>query len=140
MTELVYTFDSPDDARLYLREASTLWVVWIVGLAGLMVAHALLLIVWAVAVLVALVFVTRPLQRRAEEMVPENKLEGGKINTALRGGTTRDRALRDLFYGTAPVRAALETIGMSQRWIVIRHLVVALTLLALVYVVFNPLP
>lgn len=140
MTELVYNFDDPDDARLYLREVSTLWVVWIVGLAGLMVAHAAVLIVWAVAVLVALFFVTRPLQRRAEELVPENKVEGGKINTALRGGTTRDRALRDLLYGTPPVRSALQAIGMSQRWIVIRHLVVALTLLGLVYVVFAPLP
>jgi len=140
MTELIYTFETPNDAMVYLREVSTLWVIWIVGLAGLMVTHAVVLIVWAVVVLVSLYFAARPLQRRAEELVPENTVEGGKVNTALRGGTTRDRALRDYFYGTAPLEAALDAAGMSRRWVVIRHLIVALTLLALVYVVFGPRP
>lgn len=140
MTELVYKFDTPDEAWVYLREVSTLWVVWIIGLAGLMVTHAVLLIVWAVTVLVALYFAARPLQRRAEELVPENTVEGGKVNTALRGGTTRDRALRDYFYGTAPLEAALDAAGMSRRWVGVRHLMVALTLLSLLYVVFGPRP
>ena len=140
MTELVYQFDNPDEARTYLREVSTLWVTWIVGLAGLMVTHAAILIVWAVVVLVALYFASRPLQQRAEKLVPENAVEGGKLNTALRGGTTRDRALRDYFYGTAPLEAALDAAGMSRRWVAIRHLMVTLTLLSLVYVVFGPRP
>ena len=140
MSESIYKFDGPDDARAYLREVSNVWVFWIVGLAGLMLTNAIVLIVWAVVVLVGLLFVTRPLQRRAEQLVPENKVEAGKVNTALRGATTRDRVLRELFYGTGPLRSALELAGISQRWVVVRHLVVALTLLALVYVVFGPRP
>lgn len=140
MSELTYTFDGTEDARTYLREVSTLWVTWIVGLAGLLITHAVLLFVWAVVVLVSLFFVARPLQRRAEQAVPENQVEGGVVNTALRGGTTRDRALRDYFYGTAPLREALRMTGMSERWVVMRHLVIALTLLGLVYVVFGPRP
>ena len=140
MTDLTYAFDGPDDARSYLREASTVWVVWILALVGLMVTHAVVLAVWAVIGLTTLLIVARPLQRRAERLVPENKVEAGKVNTAMRGGTTRDRVLRELFYGTGPVRAALDTAGMSQRWVVIRHLVVALTILAMIYVVFGPRP
>jgi len=140
MTELVYKFDTPEEAMVYLREVSTLWVVWIVALAGLMVTHAIVLIVWAVTVLVALYFATRPLQQRAEELVPENTVEGGKVNTVLRGGTTRDRALRDYLYGTKPLESALEAAGVSRHWVMIRHVVVLLTLLSLVYVVFGPRP
>ena len=140
MTELVYQFDNPDEARAYLREVSTLWITWIIGLAGLMITHALLLVVWAVVVLVALYYAARPLQQRAEELVPENTVEGGKLNAALRGGTTRDRALRDYFYGTEPLEAALDAAGMSRRWVGLRHLMVALTLLSLLYVVFGPRP
>ncbi len=140
MSDQVYTFNGAEDARVYLREVSTLWVVWIVGLAGLLVTHAVVLIVWGVAVFIALFFVARPLQRRAENMVPENKVEAGKVNTVMRGGTTRDRVLRDLFYGTGPLHAALDEYGMSRRWVVLRHLVIALTILAMVYVVFGPRP
>ncbi len=140
MSDPIYTFNDPEDAWAYLREVSTVWVFWIVGLAGLLLTHAVVLIVWAVLVLVGLLFVTRPLQRRAEKLVPENKVEAGKVNTALRGGTTRDRVLRELFYGTGPLRNALDLTGLSRHWVVIRHLVVALTLLSLVYVVFGPRP
>ena len=138
MTELVHTFEDPADARAYLREVSTAWGVWIFGLTALLVTSAVVLIVWAIVVIVALVFVARPLQRRAEQLVPDNKVEGGTVNVAMRGGTTRDRALRELFYGTKPLRAALAVAGMNERWVFIRHLVVALTILALFYVVFGP--
>jgi len=139
MSESAYTFDGPEDARVYLREVSTIWVVWLAALVGLMMTNAILLIVWAVVALVALVILARPLQHRAEKMAPEYKIEGGKLNTALRGGTNRDRILRDLFYGTGPLYAALDTAGMSRRWVAMRHLVVAFTILALVYVVFSPM-
>ena len=66
MSELIYEFDDPDDARAYLREVGVLWVTWIVGLMGLMLTHAVVLVVWGVVVLVALYFAVRPLKRRAE--------------------------------------------------------------------------
>lgn len=140
MSDEAYTFNGAEDARVYLREVSTVWAVWVVGLAGLLATHAVVLIVWGVVVFVALYFAARPLQVRAETIVPENQVEDGKVNTVLRGGTTRDRVLRDLFYGTEPLQAALDEYGMSRRWVVVRHLVIALTFLALFYVVFGPRP
>jgi hypothetical protein len=140
LSDLIYTFDGPDDARLYLRQIGTLWAAWVVALVGLLIAHAFVLIVWGVVAVVGLLLLARPIQARAERVVPENQVEGGAVNTALRGGTTRDRALRELAYGTAPMRVALETAGLSQRWVVTRHLVVAVTLLGMAYVVFGPRP
>ena len=140
MTEFTYTFDNRDDALTYLREVGALWIGWVVALFGLMLTNAGLLIVWGVASLVVLMLLARPLQRRAEKAVPENQVEGGAINTALRGGTTRDRVLRDLSYGAGPLRAALDTVGWSQRWVLARHVVVALSLLALAFVIFGPRP
>ncbi len=140
MSNLVYTFDSPDDARTYMREVITLWVAWAVGLAGLLATNAGILAAWAVVTLVTLFLLARPIQRRAEQVVPVSQPEGGVVNTALRGGTTRDRALRELLYGTGPQRVALKMAGMSQRWVGLRHLVVALTFLGMAYVVFGPRP
>ena len=136
----MYTFDGPSDAGTYLRQVGTLWAVWVVGLGGLLVTQAVILIAWAVVVFAALLLLARPIQARAEKAVPENQVEGGAVNTALRGGTTRDRALRELAYGTAPLRIALRTVGASERWVILRHVVVALTILGMVYVVFGPRP
>lgn len=140
MAEFTYTFDNRDDALTYIREVAALWVGWVVALFGLMLTNAGLLIAWGVASLVVLMLLARPLQRRAEKAVPENQVEGGAINTALRGGTTRDRVLRDLSYGSGPLRAALDTLGWSQAWVITRHVVVALSLLALMFVIFGPQP
>lgn len=138
MTEIEYAFDGPADARAYLREVGTLWVVWIVGLAAVMFTHGVTLIIVAVVLLVSLLMLARPLLPRTEMLVPENRREGGKLETALRGGTTRDRVLRELAYGVAPMEAALDTAGYSPRWIVARHLVIALTILAFIGVIVVP--
>jgi len=140
LTELNYTFAGAQDARLYLRQIGTLWAVWVVGLFGLLLTDALLLIIWAVVIIGTLLILARPIQARAEEIVPKNEVEGGAVDTALRGGTTRDRALRELAYGTHPLRVALVTAGYSPRWVMARHFVVAMTILGLVYTVFGPRP
>ncbi len=77
------------------------------------------------------------IQARSIRAVPENAVEGGALNTAFRGGTTRDRALRELLYGTAPLRIALSDLGLNPRWVVMRHLVVTLTIFAMVYIVLG---
>ena len=128
MTEIEYAFDGPADARAYLREVGTLWAVWIVGLAAVMFTHGVTLIIVAAALLVSLLMLARPLLPRTEILVPENR----------RGGTTRDRVLRELAYGVAPMEAALDTAGYSPRWIVVRHLVIALTVLAFIGVIVVP--
>jgi hypothetical protein len=122
-----------------LREIGVLWAVWVAGLAAVLLTHGLALLIVAVVLLVALLVLARPLLPRTEVLVPENRKEGGVLETALRGGTTRDRVLRELAYGAAPMDAALETAGLSPRWVVVRHLVIALTLLAFIYVVVVPL-
>ncbi len=140
MDELTYTFDNPADASRYLREIGVLWGAWVVGLAGLLVTDALLLIVWGVVVIAALVYLARPIQRRAERLVPDNKIESSRLEGLFRGGTTRDRAIRDLAYGAEPLRAALSTAGLSERWMTLRQVIIALSLLALIYVLANPIP
>lgn len=138
MDKQPYTFANRDDAARYLRQVGVLWTGWVIGLSGLLLTNALLVIFWGVATVVVLMFLARPLQRRAETMVPDNKVVGGKLDTALRGGTTRDRVLRDLAYGTEPFRAALNMVGRSEAWVAIRHLIIALTIFGLIYVVANP--
>ena len=46
--------------------------------------------------------------------------------------------LRELAYGVAPMEAALDTAAYSPRWIVARHLVIALTILAFIGVIVVP--
>jgi hypothetical protein len=137
--EIEYTFSSRRDAREYLREVALLWVVWVVGLVVILLVQGTLLVVTSLVVLVALGVLARPLLPRTEALVPVNKREGGAARAALRGGTTRDRVLRDLAYGDAPVIAALAAAGLSSRWMATRHMVVAVTLIAFGFVVFDQL-
>lgn len=139
MSEIEYTFSNPADARDYLREVGLLWGIWVVGLMAVLFTHGVSLLIVAVMLLTALLVLARPLLPRTEKLVPENRREGGAIDAALRGGTTRDRVLRELAYGAAPMEAALRTAGLSPRWVMARHVVIALTLLAFVYVIVVPL-
>ena len=139
MSEIEYTFSSPADARSYLREVGLLWGVWLVGLAAVLLTHGVTVLIVAAVLFPALLILARPLLPRTDKLVPENRKEGGVFETALRGGTTRDRVLRELAYGVAPMAAALEKAGLSSRWLAARHIVIALTLLAFIYVVVVPL-
>lgn len=139
MDEIVYTFEGPDDARSYLREIGLLWSVWVVGLVAILLTHGGILILSSIGVIVTLLTLARPLLARTEKLVPVNSREGNAAQAALRGGTTRDRVLRELAYGSEPVRAALDTAGLSQRWLIARHAVVAVTILGLVFVLFGSL-
>lgn len=138
LDEIEYTFVGPHDARTYLREVGVLWVVWVVGLFAILTTHGATLIIWSVGVVVALLFLARPLLTRTENLVPVNKREGSAAHVALRGGTTRDRVLRELAYGSRPVRAALDAAGLSRNWLVVRHFVIAATMLGLLSVLFWP--
>jgi hypothetical protein len=140
LDEIVYTFDGPQDARTYLRQVGLLWLVWVVGLAVILVTSGTPLILWSLGLMATLLLLARPLLARTESLVPVNARGGNAALSALRGGTTRDRVLRDLAYGSAPVRAALAAAGLSNRWLVARHVVVAVTILGLLYVLFGPRP
>jgi len=138
LNEIAYTFDGAQDARIYLREIGVLWSVWVIGMVVILLTHGGTLILWSVAVMVALMFLARPLLSRAEKLVPMNKREGNAADVVLRGGTTRDRALRDLAYGSEPMRVALVSAGFSERWLLTRHFVIAVTILGLVFAILGP--
>lgn len=139
MEQVDYTFTGPEDARSYLREVARLWTVWVFGLTAVLFTHGMPLIFLSVALIATLILLARPLLPRTEALVPVNSREGGALDSALRGGTTRDRVLRELAYGTAPMEAALQVAGLSRRWLAARHIVIAATLLAFVYVIVVPL-
>lgn len=139
MDEIEYTFSSPSDARTYLRQVALLWGVWVVGLVAVLLSHGLALVFLSIGLLATLILLARPLLPRTEALVPVNNKESGALESALRGGTTRDRVLRELAYGAAPTRAALNAAGLDPRWIAMRHLVIAITLLAFVAVIVVPL-
>jgi len=136
--DTVYTFDGAEDARTYLGEIALLWSVWIVGMAGVLLTHGGTLILWSIGLLILLLSLGRPLLTRTEALVPVNESEGNAARTVLRGGTTRDRVLRELAYGTRPMRAALAVAGLNRRWLVTRHMVIALTILGLILVLLAP--
>ncbi|MCP4305892.1 MAG: hypothetical protein GY926_08055 [bacterium] len=140
MEDIAYTFDGPEDARTYLRQVGLLWLVWVVGLTVVLVTSGPPLIWVSIGLIATLLLLARPLLTRSESLVPANAQEDNAAVSALRGGTTRDRVLRELAYGSKPVRAALASAGMSEKWLIARHFVVAATLLGLVYVLFGPRP
>jgi hypothetical protein len=137
--DIDYTFDNAAEARRYLREVGLLWGAWLVGLIAVMFAHGVALLLIALSLLISLLALAKPLLPRTEALVPVNSREGGALEAALRGGTKRDRVLRELAYGVEPVRAALESAGLSTSWIAVRHIVVAATLIAFVVVVVAPM-
>ncbi len=137
MDDISYTFDGPVDARAYLREVGRVWVVWVVGLLAVLATHGTTLILISIGLIVMLLLLARPLLIRAENLVPVNKKEGNAAQIALRGGTTRDRVLREFAYGRTPIQAALTTAGFNRRWVLARDVVIAATIVGLVYVVWT---
>lgn len=128
-------FTGPDDASRYLADVMRLWIVWIVGLAVLMTNSGTILIVGGIAVIGLLLWFARPIQRRAERLVPvDTAIDRG----SLRGKTTtRDRALKAFAYGDEPLRAAVEMTGSSRVWLGVRMAVLALTAVAFAFVLFD---
>lgn len=115
-----------------------LWGVWLAGLGVLFLASGWVLIVFGILLLVALPVLASPLMARAEVMFPEHEaVDRTSLGTATGRGTNRDRAVRQLVYGAAPVRAALSTIGASQAWVGLLYLGKGVTMAAFAYVVID---
>ena len=96
MTEdegVAYTFTDADDARTYLGELRVLWTSWIVALGLLVfVQQFWLFLVVGVLAIGSVVYFSRPLQARADRMVPTDSVVLGKRGRPV--GTARDRTLR----------------------------------------------
>lgn len=135
---LDFDFDDEQDARAYLRELGKLWVTWLIGLAALFLTSAIIVLVAGFAVIAALLLLARPLQRRAEMVVPADP-----VIPATRGGrfahrsTQRDKVLRALVYGAGPISDAVKMSGATHLWLFGRRFVLAATFTALFGVIFQ---
>ena len=80
------------------------------------------------------IYVTaRPLQRRAEALVPDDEPPAGGVGGIFGRGSKRDRVLHDLSYGVTPLRAA----DAGRGWIAARHVIVGLTIFAFGFVLVD---
>jgi len=131
LRDVDWTFDDPDDAARYRRQVAMLWGAWIAAMAVLVVAEGWVLWVAAVAALVALVALSRPLQSRAAAIVPDDDLPKPGLSGIKR--SRRDRVLRELAYGEAPLRAS----GGGSMWVGARRLVVLLTFAGVAFVLYD---
>jgi hypothetical protein len=125
-------FEGPDDAAAYRRELGQLWALWLVALAALMFARGWLVVIAGAVALVGLIIVARPLQARAEAIVPDDDVPDPTVAATFRR-SRRDRVLRELAYGEAP----LEASGAGQGWIWGRRVIVGLTFAAFALVLYD---
>jgi hypothetical protein len=112
--------------------------MWLIGLAILFLTSGWMLIVFGILLLIALPVLAAPLMARAEVMVPDSEVAEAAAGAEATGrGTKRERAVRQLVYGAAPLRAALSTIGASQAWVGLLYLGIGVTIVAFGYVVID---
>jgi len=125
-------FDDPDDAAAYRGELGRLWALWLVALAALMFAQGWLVLVAGVLALGGLIVVARPLQARAAVIVPDDDVPDPTVAATFRR-SRRDRVLRELAYGEAPLVAS----GAGPAWIWGRRAIVGLTFAAFAVVLYD---
>jgi hypothetical protein len=129
-------FTDAADARGYLNETGRLWTAWLVVLASQLALDGIWLVVSAVALLAAWLVLGRPLQRRAAALVDDESEDATEDRqTAAARGKQRDRIMRELIIGQAPLEAALAINGSSPRWAYARIVVIALTIAAFVVII-----
>jgi hypothetical protein len=117
-------FSDPADARAYLGELARLWSAWLGGLVVLVFTRGWVTVATAVLVMVALVRLTRPIQRRVDRHFPVETTGG---EDARRRRTDRDRMLRALSYGSEPIREASDLTSAGFRWLAMRLVVLCAT-------------
>lgn len=136
-TERDWGFADATDASAYLREVGVVWATWVVALVGLVISRGVLVLVIGAAVLAALIWAARPLQSRAARLVPEDSVVGGRRSFLIGRSTERDLVLRQLAYGEAPLRTAVELTGSGRWWLTGRVVVVGLTIVTFVWVLLT---
>lgn len=132
MPDQEWSFDGPDDAAAYRRDLGRLWVLWLGALAALMFAQGWLVFVAGAVALVGVIIVARPLQARAAAIVPDDEVPDPTVTAAFQR-SRRDRVLRELAYGEAPLVAS----GAGPAWIWGRRVMVGLTFAAFAIVLYD---
>jgi len=132
LPDIEWVFAGPEDAAAYRREVARLWGGWLLGMAALMLAANWVVLLAGIGVLVAIVVFARPLQARAATIVPDDDVPEPGISAALHR-SRRDRVLRELAFGEAPLRAS----GGGTAWVWARRIVVGLTFGAFAFVLYD---
>ena len=134
---LMNWFSDADDARSYVTEISRIWFAWVVGLAALFAVTNWWVLLGGIAVLSVLVWLIRPIQRRARGIDdPGEAVEGS--GGRFGGSRTRaEMALRVLLYGEAPLSEAIDEFGVWRGWVWVRRAVVAATAVAFAVVILD---
>lgn len=117
-------FADPIDARAYLGEVARLWGAWAVGLALLLAVQDGWVLLVALLLIAAMVWLGRPIRRRARE-----------LDSSATGSGAGDDTARELAYGEAPLRDALALTGANPNWVWARRALVIATIAAFVFVV-----
>jgi len=123
-------FSDRDDARKYMTEIVRIWIAWVVGLAALFFVSGWNVLIAGVVVIVVLIWLVQPVQRRASGIDDAGEFVEG---TGGRFGSARTRgevALRVLLYGEAPIREAIDEYGAWWGWLWLRRAVVGVTAVA----------
>jgi hypothetical protein len=125
------------DARTYLAEVGRLWITWVVGLGALALTDGWLLLASGFVVIAALLWMARPLQRRAADLVQDDRVTEGEKSLVVARKTERDLALRALAYGEAPLRRAVDLAATGSWWLTARVVVIGLTIAAFGFVLID---
>lgn len=131
--DIVFSFADRNDARRYLGEVGALWTVWIASMFVVTFSTGGMRAIFGLVGLVATVWRTAPLQRRALELVPDNTAVKG---AGFRGGP-RETTFRKLAYGAEPLRSAVPTAQASPVWYALRLGMLGVTIVGFAFVVFG---
>ncbi len=132
MAEEQAWFVDAEDAAVYLADLFRLWLGWTIGLFAMLLTTGLAALIAGIAVFAVLIWLLRPLQRRAGAIADPDAIVGAR---GIRGRrTARELALGELAYGRDAVAAALALTGRSRAWLWVRTAVVALTIIVAIVV------
>ena len=130
-------FSDADDARRYITELSRVWGVWLVGLAALFAVTNWWVLLAGAAVLSALVWLIRPIQRRANRIEDPGEIVEGSGRRFSGARSRGEMALRVLIYGEAPLKEAIDEFGAWRGWLWVRRAVVTATAVAFAVVLLD---
>jgi hypothetical protein len=127
---------SAAEARAYLGEVGRLWLGWLAGLAVLVLSTGWGVVIGGIAVMVLLVWLSRPLQARTDRLVADGVV-GGDAPSSAGWGSPRERTMRRLAYGAEPIAAAVELAGAGRWWLAARWVMIGATVAAVLVVLWS---
>ena len=121
-------FEDAADARKYLAEVGRLWAVWVGGLGALALSRGGVAFLIGGALLLVMFVLMKPLQQRVQTRFGTDS--AARKSEPRRTLSARDKALRQLTYGSGPFAEALSKGGLPSALKVLPWLVIGATLVA----------